>query len=169
MSGDRITREFVIIGFMNEAKAESGLKDSSKGGLQATKRLIYCWIAFEAFTCLKYNKDFVSERINDFCNEFQDNYDYKTMPDDFKKNLIGLMSYSIKDMRPTHLDDNPINIQNSQDLRQILNIIYRVRCNLFHGGKSPEIISDIAPLEYSSVVLFRLMEKILISNGYLNW
>lgn len=45
-----------------------------------------------------------------------------------------LASYSVADMRPKH-EPAPIRISYNSTLEEIITVIYRVRCNLFHGSK----------------------------------
>lgn len=161
-------REDIIKGFMKKAREEiTGLNSGFNQGFQSAVGLAWCWISFEAFACVRYRKDGVWERIKFFCNEYSKEYykDYLSMPDEFKKNMIGLMSYSVSDMRPSHLTDASIKISDGKDLRQVLKVIYRVRNNLFHGGKDMNEEKDMDRVLYSSKVLYYILEKFLSKEG----
>jgi hypothetical protein len=61
---------------------------------------------------------------------------HKTVP------LNGLKKIGvIEDMRPNHRGEY-IRLDDIGDFRQIVRFIYQIRCNLFHGGKSPINKSD---------------------------
>jgi hypothetical protein len=42
----------------------------------------------------------------------------------------------IVDMRPGH-EAQPVHLHDAENLEEVVNFIYQIRCNLFHGGKSP--------------------------------
>jgi hypothetical protein len=158
------SRKEIIKGFMEKAKEEvTGLNKGLNQGFQSAIGLAWCWISFEAFTCARYGKDGVWERIDNFCDEYSKEYfqDYPSMPDEFKKYMVGLMRYSVLDMRPLHLDDPPTKIYDGKDLKQVLRIIYKVRNNLFHGGKDMNDEKDMNLVLYSSKVLYHILEKFL--------
>jgi hypothetical protein len=158
------TRKEIIIGFMEKAKKEvTGLKSGFNQGFKSAMCLAWCWFSFEAFTCVVYKKDRARERIEAFCSNFSDRYfqDYESMPHDFKTNIIGLMGYSVGDMRPTHLNDPAIKITSGRDLNQVLDVIYRARNNLFHGGKDMNEEKDMNLVTYASVALYYILEKFL--------
>jgi len=165
-----IFRDLIIKDFMQKAKKtyeiRRGLSDE---GFQFVELLIYCWISFEAFTCMQYNLERVRDRINSFCDEFQDRYsqDFASFPDDFKENLVKLSRETVKDMSPNHQDRPPKQINNSKNLKEVFDVIYQIRCNLFHGGKHINEIGDRAKLEFSAIVLYRILEKFLKERGIL--
>ena len=162
-----VNRESIIKFLMEKAKKElSGPKSGFNGSHQATEILIYCWIVFEAFTCLKYQLGTVDARKKSFCKEFKDEYDYSSLPDECKKAIMGLASYSIPDMTP-QTNREPIKIEDIKNLSQIIDSIYRVRCNLFHGGKDMNEIGDLTLIMISGTALYYLLETFLNKQGYL--
>ena len=153
---------------MEKAKKEiTGLNKGFGQGFQSAICLAWCWISFEAFTSAKYNKDKPRDRIDLFCDNFEDDYfkDYFGMPNEFKENIIGLMNYSISDMRPSHLNDAPIKIKDGKKLREVFEVVYRVRNNLFHGGKDMNDEKDMNLVLHSSKVLYYILEKFLMKEG----
>jgi hypothetical protein len=42
----------------------------------------------------------------------------------------------------------------------VLRAIYVVRCNLFHGGKTPLNLRDVDLVDASHIILLRMMEKL---------
>lgn len=148
---------------MQKAKKElSGTVPGFDAGYHATEILVYTWISFEAFTCLRYNLAKPSERNKAFCDEFSERYkqEYNEFPDEFKKMLIGLASYIIIDMSPGKKKPNA-EIKDSRDLTQVIASVYRVRCNLFHGGKDINEITDITLVKCAGTVLYYILEKFL--------
>ena len=147
------SRKEIIQGFIEKARKEvTGLNSGLNQGFQSAIGLAWCWISFEAFTSAKYNEDSPKERINQFCNDFEDDYlqEFDSMPTEFIRNMIDLKQYNVLDMRPSHLTDPPIKINDEKTLRQVFEIIYRVRNNLFHGGKDMNDTKDMTLVLYTS-------------------
>lgn len=162
------TRKEIIQGFMRKAKEEvTGLNAGFEQGFKSAIGLAWCWISFEAFTSAKYNEDFAGERINQFCDDFEGDYlqEFDSMPTEFIKNMIGLKQYNVPDMRPSHLTDPTIRITDEKNLRKVFEVVYRVRNNLFHGGKDMNEEKDMNLVRYSSVVLYYILEKFLGKEG----
>lgn len=66
----------------------------------------------------------------------------------------------VYDMRPSHRTDYKT-ITNIHDFREILDVIYKIRCNLFHGQKSPDEKRDVRLATFAYGILDRLFEEIL--------
>lgn len=163
-----VSRERIITFMMGKARKElSGTKSGLNQGYQDTEIFLYTWIAFEAFTCLRYNLGEAGKRKDAFSKEFAQRYDYATLPDDCKRAIIGLKSYSIIDMTPGNKQRKPAEIKDVKNLQQVIDSIYRVRCNLFHGGKDINEITDIALIWAAGTTLYYLFEKFLMEEHYL--
>lgn len=52
------------------------------------------------------------------------------------------------------------------DWPHVLSMIYQVRCNLFHGGKSYESSSDLLFVDYAFKILWRVWRKLLPAKNY---
>lgn len=52
-------------------------------------------------------------------------------------------------------------IRDERDLRAVLNCLYAIRCNLFHGSKVPGNSRDERLLESANVILTRLLDRLL--------
>ena len=164
-----ISREHIIQCLMEKAKNEiSGTKRGLDQGYQDTEIFVYTFIAFEAFTCLRYNLSSPGQRNKAFCNGFKDVYirDFNTLPDECKDAILELSRHSIPDMSPGGRS-RPKTIHNLRDLTQVIDSIYRVRCNLFHGGKDINEIADIALISAAGKALYYILEKFLIREKYL--
>ena len=165
-----LSRQEIVKSFMKKAKKEvTGLSSGFNQGYKSAIGLAWCWISFEAFTSGEYQEDLVRDRINSFCEDFEEKYsqEYETMPNEFKRNIIGLKSYNVEDMRPNHRNDPPLTISDVKNLKEVLKIIYRVRNNLFHGGKNMEESNDINLVLASSKTLYYILEKFLGERNFI--
>jgi len=86
--------------------------------------------------------------------------------DECRDAILELSRHSIPDMSPGRRS-RPKTINNLRDLTQVIDSIYRVRCNLFHGGKDINEIGDIALISASGKALYYILEKFLIQEKYL--
>lgn len=154
---------------MHKSKERYEIRDGIGGEFQFAEILINCWIAFEAYSCLRYNLDGVQARINAFCREHAQNYktDFESLPSDLRENLARLSKHKVHDMRPNHSSDPPKEIKDGKNLSEIMEVIYQVRNNLFHGGKDVQDIKDRNIIEHSAIILYRLLERIFHSENYL--
>jgi hypothetical protein len=103
-------------------------------------RFIWLWIAFNGWMRGKFGervKDF--SLISNLATSTEYNLIYKGLQNnqpDFKQLLNQLHRYEVIDMG--HPDD-PTRIKRYDDsFLSLLNVLYQVRCNLFHGRKNPE-------------------------------
>lgn len=165
-----VFREEIIKNFMLRAK--KGLEN--KGGTNKFKEsdvLINCWIAFEAFSCEKYKKDWVQDRIDDFCSTFGQNYkeNYDILSETLRNSVKELGKRKFGDMRPSHLTDAPKEIGDVKDLSQVMKVIYQVRNNLFHGGKNPAgNEDDFEKVSFSANAFYFILEWSFSKEG-LSW
>ncbi len=162
------TRKEIIKGFFDKASEEvTGLGSGMNTGFHSAIAFIWCWISFDAFATVKYNEESPRKRVTNFTSSYARDYsqDYDSMPDEFKRNMVGLMQYGIQNMNPSHLIDPPIRIQDSKNLGQVLDVIYRIRNNLFHGGKDMNEEKDMNLVVYASKVLYYILEKFLTKEG----
>lgn len=67
----------------------------------------------------------------------------------------------VEDMRPNHRGEYKY-LSDIDDFRQVVEFIYQVRCNLFHGGKSPVNTNDEILVTLSFRVLASWIEWTLI-------
>ena len=167
----KVDRRSIVKSNMLRAKKKQELKDGLGGDSQFSDILTNCWIAYEAYATDKYAKEGVRDRIDSFCKDHQKDYELfiDNPPDDFKINMIQLENCQILDMRPNHEKGNPKEITDSKQLIQVMYVIYQVRNNLFHGGKNDGNNDDRIIINCASIVFYRLLENILIKEGYLKW
>lgn len=81
----------------------------------------------------------------------------------FRRKVERLASHGpIPDMRgPIASTTGSAVIIDNRDLTEVLNYIYRIRCNLFHGGKRPGDRGDMEITEWAQDVLGPLLSEIV--------
>ncbi len=103
-------------------------------------RFIWLWIAFNGWMRGRFGESVDdSTLINNL--SASTNYDlvYKELRSnrpDFEQLLNQLYSYEVKDMR--HPDDLTRIKRYDGSFIRLMKVLYQVRCNLFHGRKSPD-------------------------------
>jgi len=100
-------------------------------------RFIFLWIAFDAW----------GSNESHLINENMINW-VKTSPmkDVFKKIRKEIDPYlkqlSVKGEIPNHISDNTIRLHDPHDFHKLIEVIYQIRNNLFHGHKLPDDKDD---------------------------
>lgn len=135
--------------------------------------LIFCCIAFEAYAFGKFQNATMSENRQQLSKTYQNSFDElieNAPPTDLKKSLDNLKEEidrnPIEDMTPNS-KRRSLDLPDKKDLDRILEIIYRVRSNLLHGGKEvdPTFQRNMTLVKSSFIVLFHLMNLILEQEG----
>lgn len=77
----------------------------------------------------------------------------------FQSWLNGLLKESpITDLRPSLHGTRQVELIDTTDFNQVIRFIYQVRCNLFHGGKSPVNSRDKRLVHLSGKILEKWIE-----------
>jgi hypothetical protein len=77
----------------------------------------------------------------------------------FQSWLNGLLNESpIDDMRPSQRNIHTVTLSDTSDFSQVIQFIYQIRCNLFHGGKSPVNARDKQLVYLSGRILEQWIE-----------
>jgi len=79
---------------------------------------------------------------------------------EFISKLQRLSQYEVLDMRPRHQGESK-SISDLHSLDQVLQVIYQIRCNLFHGQKSMIDPHDKELVELAFCILSRIFEPII--------
>ena len=66
----------------------------------------------------------------------------------------------IEDLRPEN-PSKPKSLNNADNFAEVFDVVYQVRCNLFHGGKSPDDERDVAFVRASVPILERWIDQIV--------
>lgn len=108
-----------------------------------------CWMIFDAYLTE------ISQ-----CDRDRDKLNYFYQNDcDFKKHLLGrglnavqLKKLSpVQDMRPN--SNKMVYLHDENNLEQVFDFIYQIRCNLFHGSKDVKNARDFELVRYAAKFL----------------
>ena len=82
----------------------------------------------------------------------------------FKRSLQHLMGMSKEEpIRDVRGRKQPISIENENDFVNIIEAIYRIRCNLFHGGKDANDPRDQVLVKDAAIILKQWIGKLIES------
>jgi len=156
---DKLRKEVISVWMERAKKKYAGLVDGSHPGLHWADSLIYVWIAFEAFTCFKFpDTRSADKRVDLFAKSYNLWFKDRKFSTHFNASVKELMKYEVIDMR--HIPDSPLQITDASNLQQVIDVVYRVRCNLFHGGKGFEQ-KDVDLLHHSFIIFYEILDSIL--------
>lgn len=152
-------------------------------------RFISLWISFNAFFVAEfYEKAFKLAKNNDPWESkyleaiyTEESYDLIYLgiikSKDFKENLDIFMELLKNTSCPGHISDmrrRDNGCENAQEFSDIYNfkqfilIVYRIRCNLFHGNKYPSSDDDIKIVKTIYQLFNQFLTRIYQEEGYLN-
>ena len=125
-------------------------------------RFISLWIAFNGWMKSKFGEPVKDITLISHLKQFQDMRDvfniWQKQDSDFINNLQELRKYTVLDMR--YPDDIDRNKEFVGTFDSLIDIIYQVRCNLFHGRKGNEE-KDLKLISLSYNILLPLFKKYL--------
>ena len=129
-------------------------------------RFISLWIAFNGWMKGKFGENKTDRTLlnkTKELTEFSDSFNHlKQVNSCFKSNLEKLANYSVADMR--NLKDR--NLTYDGTFESLIEVLYRVRCNLFHGRKEiTENKKDIELMSLSLKILLPLFKTYLSRNS----
>ena len=158
------------------ARAQERYRTTSPGfdtGFFHADNLIFCCIAYEAYAFGEFQNARMSENRRDLRDKFQFSFEElieNEPPEDFKEALDNLKEEideeQIADMTPN--SNRPsLSLPDKKNLDRILEIIYRVRSNLLHGGKEvdPTMQRNMTLIKSSFILLYHIMNLILEQEG----
>jgi len=156
------SRKEIIQAFMDEAKRKHDIRSGFKSVYTEAIGLFEVCVAFEAFINeLLYNPSIRRKRIN-----FSSHYKNKLIEhlDALKKWIIPLKDElegnPLIDMTPNSRNP-PLDIDLLENLERIIEVVYRVRCNLVHGSKSLESSRNKLLISNSFHFLYVFMDILL--------
>lgn len=79
---------------------------------------------------------------------------------EFLQRIKKLAQYTVLDMRPGHQGESK-SISDLNSLDELLDVIYQIRCNLFHGQKSRIDPHDRELVELAFYILSKMFEPIV--------
>ena len=130
-------------------------------------RFISLWIAFNGWMKGKFGEDKRDEELIDKVKKLEDIRNLfrvlKERNPRFSKDLVKLSNYTVADMR--HIDNTNRIRQYDGTFESLIDIIYQIRCNLFHGRKG-EDEKDLKLISLSYAILLPLFKEYLKKYGY---
>ncbi len=138
--------------------------DRSQGKNQSSfnifDQFISLWFSFNAWMSFTTNKTVDREMLND---SKEDEtlvllHERLIKQQNYKDWVAKLAAFKIKDETSTRPD---IQISNMNNWGDVLEAVYRVRCNLFHGKKSLGVPHDRELVELSFLVLGAIFGEVL--------
>ena len=163
-------REGIVKENMQRARKDYvGLKPGLNRGDFYADNFNRCWRAFDAYLNSEFPNNNVGKRIEDFVKHYESWY--KTnYPDGFssrfRESIDSLSKISVNDMTPDS-KRKPVTIKNKNNLKEVIDVIYRIRCNLEHGGKQMSEDRNITLVENAFYLLYEIMEKVCVKEGVL--
>jgi len=157
-------------------RAEDRYRSPSPGfdiGFLFAENLIFCCIAYEAYAFGKFQKAQMSENRRELSQKFHSSFEQFVQnrpPKDFKGALNNLKMEIDKelldDMTPSSTRPS-LDLPDKADLDRILEIIYRVRSNLLHGGKEVDqnMQRNMTLIKSSFILLYHIMNLIMKQEG----
>lgn len=124
-------------------------------------RFVLYWFCFNAWVTNLSNKDNDRQALdwfikNDSClKKATENFWRSSSTQSILRDLQN--QGVVYDMRPSHRSKQ-VEITDINDIGQVVEYIYQIRCNLFHGSKNPMNKRDSNLVELSSRILEKWIE-----------
>lgn len=131
------------------------------------------WIAFNAFYNVKFREGSNRKNIKEFVKDvnlkeiyvalLKSESNFKIEVQDLKKELDKKPLYNDKGSGRSSITgrDYPINVENIQNMDQLVDVLYTIRNNLFHGDKSLLAERDQRLVELAYKILHQYLGKLL--------
>lgn len=136
-------------------------------------RFICLWIAFNGWMKSQYGESSTDDRLIDCAKQDKGLFQYfkqlQENDNEFKENLDSLSVFPLADLRYIGDVEQPENpaIQYDGSYDSLIDVLYRVRCNLFLGNKDPgedERDRELISLTYD--ILYPLFMGYFKSSSY---
>ncbi len=124
-------------------------KKLSKDNLDPFVRFFIYYMCLDAYMVSESEADSDTQKI-DWLKNSDNSLKQLFIDKEFDtSDLQGLMQYPrIEDMRPNHRGEYK-ELKDTSDFSQVVDFIYQIRCNLFHGQKSPVNGKDLTLVDLS--------------------
>ena len=120
------------------------------------------YICLDAWMTADSNKDKDTDKLDwltDEDNHLKSSWDIVSREEEFQLLLNKLLElHEVYDMRPSQRGKKPEILSDISNFKEVIKFIYQVRCNLFHGGKNPNIERDKELVKYSGLILEKWVE-----------
>jgi hypothetical protein len=130
---------------------------------------VFIWFCFNAWVEHLSVEDTDAEMIKEVAERKQSMvsliraYDSAILDDDFLKNDIMALIHMSKEepIKDTRGRKPPISIRDEHDFENIVWAIYRIRCNLFHGGKDADELRDQVLVKRAAGILRQWVGRLI--------
>lgn len=142
-------------------------------------QFIALWISFNAFFIAKFKNEFTNSRFPaeyEFLNKVKDDSSLKDLYQSLDKdsNFNDFLDFlengnddvgthfpkKVADMRFESNESKAKEFSNIDDFSQFIDVIYKIRCNLFHGNKSDSNPADKFLVEYAYKILEPYLKEV---------
>ena len=158
MAYPTVTRERLIVDWFNRSQMRVTPRSS------IFDKFMSLWVAFNAWGTYQSKKGKDAEMLSWIkINTDLPRIHAELMKDneDYRYKVVRLAQYEVLDMRPGHEGQSKsINDINSFD--QLLDVIYQIRCNLFHGQKSEIDPHDCELVDLAFHILSKVFKYIVL-------
>lgn len=138
-------------------------------------KFVFIWFCFNAWMEYLSNKKTDREMLDELksrksnMSNFADIF-YAALDsreNHFRSNVMALVHQSQEKSIENTRDKSkaPISIKDEYDFENIVEAIYRIRCNLFHGGKDPNDSRDQVLVNAAQRILMRWIDDLVKSWG----
>ena len=133
-------------------------------------RFIYIWIAFEAFTSNYTERNWPTKVRNILKKDKKMNATFSSLMLDksFSRLVLELQkNCPVWDAREKYSKnpDSSKSIEDPNDFGEVLEVLYKIRNNLFHGGKRPDIERDKLLVKLSFNIVHVFLDSIISEVG----
>ena len=120
-----------------------------------------CWMMFDAYLTEISQCDQDHAKLKFF---YENDNDFKTrLLGGGKLGVVALKQLSpVQDMRPN--SNILVHLNDENDVEQVFNFIYQIRCNLFHGAKNVKSSRDYELVNSSAKFLKSAIDRWMIGN-----
>ena len=142
--------------------------ERKKGSIDIVDRFIWLWIAFNSWMKGKYGEDKPDKAL--ICKVKASQYikdvftDLRRHNSCFAKDLNKLEQYTVANMR--YINDESRNKRYDGTFESLIETIYQIRCNLFHGRKNIENKEERKLVNLAYRILLPLFKKYLNTYEY---
>ncbi len=129
-------------------------------------RFISLWISFNAWGCHETGFDVDRKMLDDLKKnpKMEDSYNKAKESESFLKSLCEMVDKKVLTYRSKPKE---VWLDNEKSLDCLLEVIYRIRCNLFHGRKVPFDGNDAKLVKWARMILTPIFDNLRSRNDFL--
>jgi hypothetical protein len=156
MSYPTFTREELIVDWYKRSQKEKTRK------FTVFDQFVSLWFAFNAWGTYESKKDKDFEMLSWIKSNtnLPEIHNRLTKDDaDYLQKVTRLSQYKVLDMRPGHQGQSK-SVNSIDNFDELLDVIYQIRCNLFHGQKSETDSNDWELVDLAFHILSKIFKPV---------